>query len=296
MEVGIEPEQLRARANVGERRACRLLHDVAELAGERQVAFPARERHFSGKNLATNLGPCQSGGQSDLALVVDLLRAEFRFAQKLLHFGSIDIQFEALALLDHLAGDLPKAGADLALEAADAGLARIGVDQLLQGSGVEFDLRLFQSLLSDLFRHEELPPDGQLFQMRVAGKEDDLHAILERRRDGVDHVRRGDEHDLRQVVLHVEVVIGECIVLLRIEYLEQRRRRISSEIHRHLVHFVEQEHRIDRSRLLHPLNDLAGERADVRPPMTADLGFIAHAAQRQPHEAAPGCAGDRLRQ
>src|SRR5881628_3894141 len=123
MEVGIEPEQLRARANVGERRACRLLHDVAEFAGERQVAFPARERHFSGENLATNLGPCQSGGQSDLALVVDLLRAEFRFAQKLLHFGSIDIQFEALALLDHLAGDLPKAGADLALEAADAGLA-----------------------------------------------------------------------------------------------------------------------------------------------------------------------------
>src|SRR5262249_39607982 len=46
--------------------------------------------------------------------------------------------------------------------------------------------------------------------------------------------------------------------------------------------------------LLHHLDDLAGEGADVRAPVTADLGLVAHAAERQPHELAAGGAGDRL--
>ena len=111
---------------------------------------------------------------------------------------------------------------------------------------------------------------------------------------GVHHVRGGDEHDLGEVVLDVEVVIDEGVVLLRIEHLEQRRRRIAAEVHRHLVDFVEQEDRIDGAGLLHPLDDLAGEGADVGAAMAADLGLVAHAAERQAHELAAGGAGDRL--
>src|SRR5439155_14596342 len=43
-------------------------------------------------------------------------------------------------------------------------------------------------------------------------------------------------------------------------------------------------------------DDLAGEGADVRAPMTADLRFVAHAAKRQPHELAVHRAGDRFGQ
>src|SRR5205807_6388807 len=46
----------------------------------------------------------------------------------------------------------------------------------------------------------------------------------------------------------------------------------------------------------HPLDDLAWESANVRPAMSADLGFVAHAAEGEADELAAGGAGDRLRQ
>ena len=46
--------------------------------------------------------------------------------------------------------------------------------------------------------------------------------------------------------------------------------------------------------LLQRLDDLAGQRADVRAAVAADLGLVAHAAERQAHELAAGRARDRL--
>jgi hypothetical protein len=40
------------------------------------------------------------------------------------------------------------------------------------------------------------------------------------------------------------------------------------------------------ARLLHALDDLARHRADVRAAVAADLGLVAHAAERDAHEAA----------
>jgi hypothetical protein len=46
--------------------------------------------------------------------------------------------------------------------------------------------------------------------------------------------------------------------------------------------------------LAHVLQDLAGHRADVGAAVAADLGLVAHAAQRHAHELAVGGLGDRL--
>ena len=136
--------------------------------------------------------------------------------------------------------------------------------------------------------------DLDLLELGVAGELQHFHAVAQRLRNRVEHVRRADEHHVREVVLDVEVVIEEGVVLLRIEHLEQRRRRIAAEVHRHLVDFVEQEHRVHRAGLLHHLDDLAGERADVGAAVAADFGFVAHAAERQADELAVHRAGDRL--
>jgi hypothetical protein len=48
-------------------------------------------------------------------------------------------------------------------------------------------------------------------------------------RDRVQHVRRGDEEHLAQVVLDVEIVIDEHVVLFGIEHFEQRRRQVTAE-------------------------------------------------------------------
>jgi hypothetical protein len=121
--------------------------------------------------------------------------------------------------------------------------------------------------------------DRQLLPLGVAGQLDDLEAILQRKRDRVLLVRRGDEHRVRQVVVEIEVMIVERVVLLGIEHLEERARRVAAEVHRHLVDLVEQEHRVLRTDLLERLDDLAGQRADVRTAVAADLGLVAYAAE-----------------
>lgn len=46
------------------------------------------------------------------------------------------------------------------------------------------------------------------------------------------------------VKIHFQIMIVEGVVLLRIEHLQQRRRRITTEIHRHLVDLVKQEQKL----------------------------------------------------
>src|SRR3546814_11291446 len=75
--------------------------------------------------------------------------------------------------------------------------------------------------------------------------------------------------------------------------LEQRRRRIATEILPKLVDLVQQEQWIGRHRLAQVLDDLAGHGADVRPAVAANLGLVAHAAQRLADELPSHRAGDR---
>ena len=195
---------------------------------------------------------------------------------------------------DDLAGDLAADRRNLALEVSDAGLARVAVDDRLDRLVGEGDVLLREAQVLDGLGREEALGDLDLLELGVAGELQHFHAVPQGLRDGVQHVGRADEHHVREVVLDVEVVIEERVVLLGIEDLEQRRRRVAAEVHRHLVDFVEQEDRVHRAGLLHHLDDLAGEGADVRAAVAADLGLVAHAAERQPDELAVHRARDRL--
>ena len=62
--------------------------------------------------------------------------------------------------------------------------------------------------------------------------------------DVLEEVGGGDEQHLREVERHAEVVVGEGVVLRRVEHLEQRRRRVALERHAELVDLVEQEDRV----------------------------------------------------
>ena len=135
--------------------------------------------------------------------------------------------------------------------------------------------------------------DLDLLVLGVAGDADDLHAVHQRLRH-VQRVGRGDEHHVRQIEIDLEIVVVEGVVLLRVEHFQQRRRRIAAPVGAELVDLVEQEERIGRLRLLHRLDDLAGHRADIGAPVTADFRLVAHAAKRHAHELAARGLGDRL--
>jgi hypothetical protein len=151
----------------------------------------------------------------------------------------------------------------------------------------------FRPLFFDLLRHEILLRDADLLVLGVTGETNDLHPVEERRRN-VQRIGRRDEHHIERSYFDLDVVIDERIVLLRIEHLEQRGRRITAEVHAHLVDFVEQEQWILHPDLAHALQDLARHRTDVGPAMPANLGFVANAAETHPDELAIRRARDRL--
>ena len=103
-----------------------------------------------------------------------------------------------LALRD-LAGDLAEDGADLALEVADAGLARVLLDDHQDRVVGDLDLVGLDAVGLELAGHQVLLGDVELLVDRVAGELDHLHPVLQRRRDRVEDVRRGDEEHVREV-------------------------------------------------------------------------------------------------
>ncbi len=144
--------------------------------------------------------------------------------------------------------------------------------------------------------HQETLRNFELFLLRVARQTQNLHAILQGLRDGVQDVGGADEHHFRKVVFDVQIVVRKRVVQLGIEHFHERGRRVAAEIHGHFVDFVENEDRIHRAGLFHHLDDLAGQRADVSAAVAANFRFVTHAAQGNADELAPRGMADGHRQ
>src|SRR5215475_408194 len=137
------------------------------------------------------------------------------------------------------------------------------------------------------------PSNLELLAFCVARKPDNLEPVLKRRRNRVQHVGGRYEHHIRKIILDIEVMIVKCEVLFRVEDFKQCGRRIAAEIHSEFVDFIQHYQRVHGSRLLHHLNNLARQSADVRPAMPSYFRFIANAAQTKAHKLATGCFGNR---
>ena len=149
-------------------------------------------------------------------------------------------------------------------------------------------------VLVELLRDQVAPRDLHLLFVGVAAEVQDLHAIAKRGRNGIRLVRGRDEHHVREIERQVHVVIAERVVLLRIEDLEKRRRRIAAEVLSELVELVDHEHRVVRPRLLQTLDHAPWHRADVGAAVSTNLRFVAHAAERDAHELSAERSRDRF--
>ena len=121
--------------------------------------------------------------------------------------------------------------------------------------------------------------DRELLIRCVARERNDLHPIEQRLRNRVCRVRRADEHDIREIIGHVHVVVGKCAVLLGIQHLKQCRRRIAVVGRADLVDLIEHHNRVRRAGLRDAVHDSAWHCADVRPSVAADISLIADAAE-----------------
>ena len=151
-----------------------------------------------------------------------------------------------------------------------------------------------QAVSLALARPQVAARDRELLLGRVAVEAHHLHPVQKRRRDRLGDVRGGDEQHPGEVELDVQVVVAEAVVLRRVEHLEQRRRGVAAPVRADLVDLVEHDHRVHRPGVAQGPDQAARQGADVGAAVAADLGLVAHAAQRHADELAPGRAGDRL--
>ena len=89
--------------------------------------------------------------------------------------------------------------------------------------------------------NQELKRDLNLFFFGITGKRKNFHSIIERRRDIVRHIGRCDKHrTFDRSYGCIDVVIAGTLCFVPDRALPEGRRRISAEIHAHLVHFIQQ--------------------------------------------------------
>src|ERR1039458_2858593 len=222
-------------------------------------------------------------------------------------FGIGAVARRAEILLDDIGGDdyllagafgdaaglLAADGADLALQAADAGFAGVAAHDEAHGVVGELDV-LFdgEAVLGDLPRDEVAEGDDHLFLFGVAFERDDFHAVAQGVGHGVEDVGGGDEEDLGEVKGNIQVVVAVGEILLGVEDFEEGAGRVAAEIAAQLIDFVEHEDRVVGTGAAQALDDLPRQGADVGTPVAADFSLVVHAAHGDAREFAAEGAGD----
>ena len=135
-------------------------------------------------------------------------------------------------------------------------------------------------MLFALLGQQMLLCDLELFLVGIARELDDLHAVEQRARDGVKRVGRQDEEHIRQVDRDLHEVIAEVVVLLCVEHLQQRRRRVAAVIAAELIDLVEHHDGVHAAGDGQAVDDAAGHGADIRLAVAADLRLVVHTTER----------------
>ena len=123
----LDPVTRRARFHEAESRRDAFLHHVAELAGRLDLALARRGDAFNGEEFAANRGPREARHRPDLRLILAHAVLESAHAGKVAEILRRDRNGLGFAFED-LAQALARQPSDLALERANACLARVIAD------------------------------------------------------------------------------------------------------------------------------------------------------------------------
>ena len=279
------------RPDPGVRRFCGLLHHFADLAGHLQAPFTGIAARLDEEHVSPGGGDGEAGGNAGVGGAPSHLALEPARPQPFTN--SALVHPEALApAARYLRRRLAADGRELPLEVPDAGLACVLARDQAERPFGEDRLPRPEAVRLELFRDEVSPRDPELLLLGVARQLDHVHPVEQRRRDRLHLVRGADEENLREVERQVEIVVPERRVLLGVEHLEHRARRVAAVVRAELVDLVDQEHRVARLGVAECAQDRPRHRADVRSPVAADLRLVADAAHRRTDET---CARGRGR-
>src|SRR5271165_1112329 len=154
----------------------RFLHHIAELSGRRNPPLSRDGDRLDRQQFAAHLGPGEPRGAPDQILALGLAKAELAHPGVFLQVAAR--HRDALGLLhqnifDRLAGQV----GDLALQIANAGLAREVADQIAYRLVADAPLVLADAMRGHLLRDQVTLCDLDLLILGVTRNADDLHAV-----------------------------------------------------------------------------------------------------------------------
>ena len=247
--LAIDAERRGAVLDERQRRLRAFLHHVAELAGEDQLAGAGNARRLDEQDVAADRRPGEAGGDARHAgahrhFVLELRRAEDRHEIVARRCGS-----DRSALGDAHRG-IAQHLADLALEAAHAGLAGIVADDVAQRVVGDLDLAGLEPVRLQLPAHQialgdlaASPPrcsrQGSMISMRSRSGPGMVSSMLAVAMNTTGYRSNGTR----------EIIVAERVVLLGVEHFEQRRAGIALNAGAELVDLVEHHDAIARAGL-----------------------------------------------
>ena len=290
----VDAELLGPRLQVAEGRGRRLFHDLAQLSRQVELALPGHHGGLDEDDLAPGRGPGQPRRHTRPVDAFGGLVVEPPLAERLPDPSRLNDNLLRRFAFGDVGRQPPEDARDLPLQVAHARLTRVLADDQAQRGAGEGDFVGRQAVRRQLLGHQETLRDLDLFELGVAGQLQHLHAVAQRGWHGIQGVGGRDEHDPGEVERYVEVVVAEIFVLLRVEHLQQSRRRVTAPVGTDLVHLVEHENGIIGLRPPDGLDDPARHGADVGAAVAANLGLVVNSAQRSTCELAAHGARDGL--
>src|SRR5262249_42908063 len=151
-------------------------HDLAELAGQDELARAGHPRRLDEEDIAADRRPGQSRGDARHARSHCGFAFELRRAEDGGKVATRDPDRAVLAFGNAQRG-MAQYLPDLALQAAHAGFARIALNDVAQRLVVDLDLTGFEPVRLRLAADQIAMRDLELLLGGVARERDDLHAI-----------------------------------------------------------------------------------------------------------------------
>src|SRR5699024_4659074 len=119
----------------------------------------------------------------------------------------------------------------------------------------------------------------KLLILSVTADLDHFHAVEKRTGNRLKGICRSDEHDLREIQRHFQVVVPEPAVLLAVQHFQKRGESIPFIVCAYFIDLIQQHNRIFHTSRTKSVRDAARHCAYICLPVSSDLSLISYAAQ-----------------
>ena len=258
-----------------------LFHDIAQLAGHRDLAAAFGQQCLYVEDLTAHGRPGKPCNNTCPGFFFDFAvmdRSGVHIIPQVVP-GDCDLAGTAADQFDRRAA---AEGVHALFQAAYAAFSGIFGNDRFQDTVVHFQILLPDAYSPHGFGQQMLFGDLHLVQRCISLELDDLHSVQQGLRDSIHRIGRAYEEHIGKVIGNVHVMVCKGTVLFGIQDLQQGAGRISVIGNAQLIHFIQDHDRIGSAALLDAVHDPAGHGADIGPPVAADIRFIPDAAQADP--------------